>query len=216
MNKSCPRTSRHQPLVNNSNFCRHGLLMPGGGKNYPALKSLAECHGTTFWRGGSIGELSQLEPICTTTNITHCKNSLSLGKLRHAARGHARHFAASNCCIGQLASTSCSRQVSFPHQQRPLLGWRNRESHQHPFSNTTTNKESFLQWVRQYRCDTEAIMEVLHLHNIEKFGFKGGKTTKGTGKANAGSTARSSAPPRPASSSSNEWASAWSTWQWHS
>ena len=90
-------------------------------------------------------------------------------------------------------------------------------------------------WIKQYKCNPDAIHEVLSQHNIEKLGFtsyaqpkgdKGAKGAKGGKGSPAGQVpAATSSSSRNSRSStrghstpshfSSEWNNSWSSWQWH-
>jgi len=90
-------------------------------------------------------------------------------------------------------------------------------------------------WIKQYKCNPDAIHEVLSQHNIEKLGFtsyaqpkgdKGAKGAKGGKGSPAGQVPSATSPSSRSSRSSthgqstsshysSEWNNSWSSWQWH-
>ena len=126
----------------------------------------------------------------------------------------------------QAADTS-----PFKHSSDPL--WSDEVAkicRMHPSLQIQT-KTALINWIKQYKCNPDAIHEVLCQHNIEKLGFtsyappKGGKGAKGLkgGKGPpagpdppaTGSSSRSTTPGQSSSSHyPSKWTNSWSSWQW--
>jgi hypothetical protein len=122
----------------------------------------------------------------------------------------------------------------FKHSSDPL--WADEISkicRMHPSLQSQT--EAALKcWIKQYKCNPDAIHKVLCQHNIEKLGFtsyaqpkgdKGAKGNKGgkespagqvpTASSSFGKSSRSSPRGQSGFAHYQEWNNSWSSWQWH-